>query len=276
MSQDTHQSTRRTSGKKAARKAAKPAKPARGIMGRKETLPLIMAAREAHAFQMKIGNVDAVTSFDDFRRPHIAELADGATGFSDCKSIYFRPLMARFKLLAGHDEKALELELRTGKVTGSGAPDDTRENREEIAHEIAARLAHHIHLHDAPWSQLDAEFAADGKDGKWIVKAMERKIALEAAGGPIREGYLVAIVRQKTRRPDLKLTGDLAAALAERCTIRQLRELLSTLVNRINAKEGVGSPSKRNRKQAVKPAREARSKKALAPRFDLPCDGTAE
>ena len=67
-------------------------------------------------------------------------------------------------------------------------------------------MAEHVHLHDAPWAQLDAEFAAEGKDGKWIVKAMDRKLALEAAGGPIREGYLVAVVRQKTRRPDLKLS----------------------------------------------------------------------
>jgi hypothetical protein len=266
----TDQSARRIPAKKAARKAAKPAKPAKGFMGRKETLPLIMAAREAYAFQLDLDNLDKGTSFDDFRRPIIAELADGATGFSDCKSVYFRPLMARFKLLAGKDEKALELELRSGKVTSSGAPDDTREAREGVAHEIARRLAEHIRLHDAPWAQLDAEFAEQGKDGKWIVKAMERKIALEAAGGPIREGYLVAIVRQKTRRPDLKLTGDLAAALAERCTVKQLRDLLSTLVNRINAKEGVGTTAKRNRKQAAPQARQERSTKTLAPRFNLP------
>lgn len=264
----------KTDQKTTRRHAAKQAKPkpaARGknAMGKSETVPLAIAAKAALDFQIHLGNEEDGTDFKTWRHAQVKAVV-GREGLTDCDHDHFRPLLAHFKMLAGKDEKALELHMRSGKVTSSGAPDDTREAREHAAYEIMRRLFEHIQIADTAWPQLLEIFAEDGRDDKWVNKAMDRKLAIEKEGGPIREGYLVAIVRQKTRRPDLKLGPDLRAGLAERCTVRQLRELLSTLVNRINAKEGVGSTGRRNKKQGSKPEKARRSRKTLAPRFELP------
>jgi hypothetical protein len=78
----------------------------------------------------------------------------------------------------------------------------------------------------------------------------------------IQEGYVVWLVRQKTRRPDLQLGKDLATGLAERCTASQLTQIRDTIINRIAAKERRGHPVTRNRKQSSQ-AKAARSPKNL-------------
>ena len=53
----------------------------------------------------------------------------------------------------------------------------------------------------------------------------------------IHEGYVVWLVRQKTRRPDLHLGKDLRASLPDRCTTAQLTQIRDTVINRITAKK---------------------------------------
>lgn len=93
---------------------------------------------------------------------------------------------------------------------------------------------------------------------------LARKAAITAKGtGPINVGYVVYLARQKSRRPDLKLGADWQAGLAERCTTDQLAQLRDTLVNRINAVEGIGDSAKRNNKQRSASAKKARNPKEL-------------
>jgi hypothetical protein len=89
---------------------------------------------------------------------------------------------------------------------------------------------------------------------------MERKLHMEANGGPLREGYLTALAKGKISRPNLDLGKDIYAGLAERCTLKQLTDLLATLVNRINAREGIGSAAKRNKKQKSPAEKKRRSR----------------
>lgn len=92
-------------------------------------------------------------------------------------------------------------------------------------------------------------------------------LILEAvkASSEIHEGYVVWLVRQKTRRPDLQLGKDLSTGLADRCTVKQLTQIRDTIVNRIAAKEGFGSPATRNKSQKSPRAKTGRSPKKLDP-----------
>lgn len=267
----------------------------KGLMGRKEKQILSMIATQAFDLQQSLGNLEDNETRDAFRHRIVRETT-GKSGLRECVHDDFRPLLSQFQLLAGQDEKALATALRSGRITSKGDPNDTREAREKIAHEITTRLAAHIELHDLEWAQLleiwsnrsrnewdlsNSPLQAPGStplpwpglDPKWVNKAMNRKIALADNGGPIRPGYLVTIARHKTRRPDLDLGKDLRAGLAERCTVKQLEELLATLVNRINAKEGIEPRRRadltddiaRNAGQRSRSAKERRSKKTLAP-----------
>lgn len=258
MSAD-HKTTRRTAAKKVARKPA--LKPAKGMMGKSETVPLAIAAREALTYQIHLGNEAEGTDFREWRHAQVREIT-GKDGLTACAHDDFQPLMRHFQTLAGKDDKAFSAAMKEGM-----------ERRKQLAHEILRNLREHIRLADATWTDLLADFAEQGRDDKWVNKAMDRKLHIEGEGGPIREGYLVAIARQKTRRPLLSLGNDLEAGLADRCTEKQLRDLLSTLVNRINAKEGVGETGRRNRKQASPAEKRRRSPETLAPRPQEPTSG---
>jgi hypothetical protein len=56
------------------------------------------------------------------------------------------------------------------------------------------------------------------------------------------------------------LGTDVQASLAERCSVKQLTQILYTLVNRINAVEGAKDFG-RNKKQRSAPAKKARQEK---------------
>lgn len=265
-----------------------------GTMGPKEKQMLAIAASQAFKHQTSLGRVEPGQSFDDWRHDQVQDTV-GKPGLRACSHGDFRPLLAWFQQLAGLDHKSLATRLRTGPVKDSGDPGDTHEARGKIVAEIRGRLAAHILLHDLPWLDLldrwtiaseaawnagDAFLAAPadavpghspwpGLDPKWLDKALARREAM-AAKGPIREGYLLTLVRAKTRRPDLDLGPDLYAGLEQRCTLKQLLELLSTLVNRINAREGISRPEARNRKQRSAPEKRRRSKHEIdtPPVFD--------
>ena len=258
MSTDHKTSPRRPAAKKAAKPARKVAK---GMMGKEETVPLAIAAREALTYQIHLGNEAEGTDFREWRHAQVREIT-GKDGLTACAHDDFQPLMRHFQTLAGKDDKAFASAMKEGL-----------EARRQLAHVILTHLRDHVRLADAPWTDLLEDFARDERDDKWVNKAMDRKLHIEAQGGPLREGFLIWLVRQKTRRPQLNLGKDLAEGLADRCADKQLKDLLFTLINRINAKEGVGETGRRNRKQASPAEKRRRSPKTLAPRPQEPLEG---
>lgn len=252
----THKTDHTVSRTKALRK---PSGGVRGNMKPTEIKPLVFAARRAYERQAAAGLVDSI-SFDEWRKAQVMECVSKA-GLSACNHEDFRPLMAHFQILAGEDAAAFQNLMKSGSASDHAEPGDTREARRQLAHGIAEILAAHIHLAESTIDQLVAESVQEwdrsnpgidypGPDPEWISGLRSRKASIDAHGkGPITVGYLIYIVRQKTRRPDLSLGRDWQAGLAERCTVRQLTELRSTLVNRINALEGLGSIATRNKSQ---------------------------
>lgn len=250
----------------------------RGNMKPAEIKPLVIAARKAFDRQAEAGLVDDGETFDSWRHRQCMD-AVGKSGITACNHGDFRPLLAHFQTLAGDDGSAFSNLMKTGKPTDHAAPGDTFEARRQIAHTIAQRLTDHIHLAETSRDQLLAlaigehhqyqeglpwEGSASAAEFR---KLMDRKDAIEAKGkGPVGVGYLIWIVRQKTRRPDLHLGKDWQAGLAERCTARQLEEIRSTIINRIAATEGVGSSGDRNKSQRSPKAKAARSPHVASPR----------
>lgn len=266
----THKTDRTVTRKQATKKASGGV---RGNMKPAEIKPLVFAARRAFDRQSAAGLVE--TDFDTWRKAQVMECV-GKSGLSACNHEDFRPLMAHFQTLAGEDSAAFENLMKSGNARDHAEPGDSHEARRQLAHGIAEILAAHLHLAESTIDQLVAESAQEwyrqnpgteypGPDPEWVSGLRNRKAAIDARGkGPISVGYLIFIARQKTRRPDLSLGRDWQAGLAERCTVRQLTELRSTLVNRINALEGLGDRSDRNKSQRGPKAAAARSTGTLA------------
>ena len=190
-------------------------KPPRGNMKPAEIKPLVIAARKAFDRQQEAGLVEDCETFDSWRHRQCME-AVGRPGITACNHGDFQPLIAHFQTLAGDDAAAFRSLMKTGQPTDHAAPGDTHEARRIHAHQIAQAIAAH-----------------------------------SAHGGKIGVGYLVYITRQKTRRPDLSLGSDWQAGLAERCTAHQLAQIRNTLLNRIAAAEGTGTPASRNKSQRL-------------------------
>lgn len=188
----------------------KPQRPAtRGNMKPTEIRPLVLAAREAHLYQVDLGNTEA--DFDTWRRDQVRTVT-GHAGLTTCCHQHFQPLMAHFKQLAGRDDQAFAAHLKTGAA--SRDPHDTHEARRNVADQLVSAVEHH-----------------------------------QARRGEINLGYVVSVTRHKTRRPRLNLGTDLRAGLAERCTLTQLEQIRNTVANRIAAKEGRGETRARNKSQ---------------------------
>ena len=237
----------KTAPKKTARKAVAKAVKPRGNISPEEIQPLIMAAREAYGIQ------DPGITFDEWRGEQVME-AVNRPGITACDHIHFCDLMAHFKIAAGKEDEALHWLLTGGKNT-----------ERQIAWSIANTLAAHLTL---AHSTVEAVAAATApRRLKRLLAA--REAILDHPEGPITYDYLVSIVRDKTRRPDLTLSADLAASLAERCTAGQLAQIRFTLVNRIAEREGRGLASNRNRSQNSDAAKARRSPHEMAPRPGL-------
>lgn len=248
----------------------------RGNLKKAEIQPLVMAARKAWEVQTRAHLTDE--TFDAWRRRECME-AVGKPGITACVHADFRPLIAHFQTLAGDDAAALANLLKSGKPTDHAAPGDTREAREAIVSVIAEALDAHTHLATASIKTLlrgaMAFNAYFNPDLPWKIsparaafkKVLSRRAAIEAKGkGPLTVGYIVSLVRSKTRRPDLTLGKDWKVGLAERCTVQQLTQLRDTVINRIAAIEGVGRSVDRNKSQRSPKARAARSPESLSPR----------
>lgn len=232
----------------------------RGNLKPAEIKPLVMAARKAYDIQDRAGLIDG-QSFDAWRHTQCMDVVN-KPGLTACNHSDFRPLLAHFQILAGDDQVAFRNLMRSGRPTDHAAPGDTHEARRQLAHSIASHLLAHIQLADTSRDQLLAEAIGDHHrhqgDKPWEGSAgalafrnlMARKDAIAAKGkGPISVGYLIYLVRQKTRRPDLTLGRDWQTGLADRCTVTQLDQIRSTIVNRIAATEGTGETRARNKSQ---------------------------
>jgi hypothetical protein len=209
----------------------------RGNISTDEIRPLIMAAREAWQFQ------GSEISFDDFRAEEVMA-AVGRPGLSACDHSHFCDLMGHFKLASGRDDEAMEWFLKGGK-----------NSERQIGWAISKILSEHLLLAHTTPEQIAATTSP---------RSLKRRLAKFAAlqdhaEGPVTYDYLLAIVRDKTRRPDLTLGTDLAISLAERCTMQQLLWIRNTLVNRIAEREGSGLSSARNKSQRSDAAKGRRS-----------------
>ena len=217
----------------------------RGNISANEIKSLIMAAREAYAVQ------NPGISFDDWRAEEVMA-AVNKPGITACDHSHYCDLMGHFKTGSGKDDEALGWYLKGSKNT-----------ERQIAWSIAETLAAHIALAHATAEQVQATTPP---------RQLKRRLAhhaalLDHAEGPLSYDYLVSIVRDKTRRPDLTLSADLKISLAERCTAAQLAQIRFTLVNRIAEREGRGLMSNRNRSQNSDAAKARRSPHTVAPRF---------
>ncbi len=226
----------KATSKTTPKSAAPPPGVNRGNMKPAEIRPLVMAARKAFDRQSQAGLVDDGETFDSWRHRQCMD-AVGKPGLTACHHDDFRPLLAHFQTLAGDDASAFSNLIRTGKPTDHAADGDTHEARRTLAHQIAEALAAHAFIALADPASLDPGQLA-------------RRAAIEAKGkGAVGVGYLVWIARAKTRRPNLQLGKDWQSDLAGRCTARQLAGIRNTIINRIAAAEGVGSPRNRNKSQ---------------------------
>jgi hypothetical protein len=226
--------TKTTPKKRAAGKTQKPRKAAgdRGNMKPGEIQALAITARQAFDFQMELGNLDAGTKFDAWRRDQVME-AVGKSGLSKCNHADFLPVRAHFALLAGKDEKALNDLMRTGQVKDHGAPEDTHEARRQRVHTIREKIGFHVILAETPEAQVSQK-----ELNAWRCIQADPK-------GPIREGYAIYVAKMK-----FKIQPRSIDELSDRLTVAQLDQLLFTIVNRINAKEGRGEKHERNKGQA--------------------------
>lgn len=240
-----------TIAKKATSPSAK--SPKRGNLKPKEIQPLIMAARSAYNRQSECGLLENGETFDAWRHRQCMD-AVGRPGITACNHADFRPLLAHFQTLSGDDATAFGNLLKTGKPTDNAAPGDTHETRRILAHQIAEAIEAHTQL-------AAADPATIGPD------EIARQTSIASKGkGPISVGYVVYLVRQKTRRPDLTLGKDWQAGLADRCTTAQLTQIRHTVINRIAAAEGTGTTKRRNKTQRAPRAKQAQDPGHIAPR----------
>lgn len=272
-----------STAKKVARKEASAVtRKKRGNMKPAEIKPLVMAARKAYDAQDAIGLTDGL-SFDDWRRREVMACV-GKPGLTACDHDDYRPVLAHFQALAGDDAAAFATSLSTGKPTDHAAQGDTHERRRQLAHLIVGLLDFHLYLSSTPAEQIvkdsiavyeqeQAQMFPAGQEEERIPWEMSlgpaavrgllsRKAAINSRdAGPITAGYIVWLVRQKTKRPDLKLGQNLQDGLADRCTVNQLEQIRWTLQNRINAIEGIGETRHRNKSQRSPKSTAARREK---------------
>lgn len=252
----THKTDRTVKPRKAA---PKPHGGPRGNMTPAEIKPLLFHARKAFDAQLAAGLIGDDETFNTWRHAQVMT-AVGKPGLTACSHEDFRPLRAHFLTLAGLDADAFKDHLTSGKPTDHAAPGDTFEARRELAWNIAKALNDHLHLANTTidahiaesvqeWDRSNPSQSYPGPDPVWLASLRSRQSAIEAGGGPLTAGYLVWLTRQKTRRPDLHLGADWQAGLVDRCTAAQLIQIRNTIINRIAAREGLGSSKTRNKTQ---------------------------
>lgn len=228
----TKKATRKTAAK-AGKAVRKGVSKKTGNMKPAEIKPLVILARQAFDFQRDLGNLDDATKFDAWRRDEVMKAVE-KPGLSACDHADFRPVRAHFALLCGKDEAALDDLLSSGKTRDHAAPDDTWENRRNVVHLIREAIGFHVIF--AETSEAEIVEKQHKELGHWR--------SIQANGGPIREGYALAVARKKHNLAIRSIDE-----LTDKLTHRQLEQLHYTITNRIAAKEGRGNKANRNKSQ---------------------------
>lgn len=212
-----------------------------GKLTKEETTPLVLQAKEAYFYQQRLGRIEPGTSENEWRREMVFDEV-GLYGISKINRSHWRTVMGHFCKLAGKEDKAYELEMKTG--TKSYRPkndDDTWESSETYAALINQALDEHCQIAEKSEEELIALGFED---------AAERKAALAAFGkGPIQAGWLLTAARQRSKKPSLTM-----AKLAERLDPETLCGLLSHLKSHINKREGRADEEKRKPRRYPKKA----------------------
>jgi len=203
--------------KTAARKSPKSAK--QGNLKSQSRQLLAIKAREAYNHLLSAGVIEDGVSFDDWRKDQVME-AVGLPGISALNGLHFRTVMAHFLALAGQDDKAFRAYATTGRVKDSGPATDTHEAREQWFAMIRNEVAAHVALATTPEAEV-----LDGDRETWAT--------IQAAGGPIKEGYVVVVAQNKFGVSRVQMER-----LLDRLTATQLEQLFYTIRNRIAAREG--------------------------------------
>lgn len=213
-----------TPHKASSRPSAKPVQRhgtpgATGTLTRGEIANLVMTAREAYAYQLACHRIEPGQSFDDWRRDQVQDAVQ-KDGLSKLNRADFRPVKSHFLILAGREDEALNLDLRTGVKTYRPAnTGDTWESSEKLVHHIRKAIADHA--------------TTDVSHPK----------------GHIHTGWFLAAARQRAQKPTLTMD-----TLAERLDPETLTGLLSHLRNHIAVREGRADPDRRAKRVYPKKA----------------------
>lgn len=207
-------------GKDSDRPAAKPAK-GDGPLSKKQLTCLVTEANKSWKMLSNMGLITA--TFDDWRHDQVYAQTR-REGLSKCQNSHYLKLLDHFRGLRGEKTRGAWAGARRQSREGG----DTADRREQVIHVIAATLGFHARKIDRPETDAD-QACASHAIGK---------------GGAIGEDYLMAIARAKNPGTTLHDVGCLGKLPASR-----LEHLLSTLRNRIAAREGRGQSSNRNKGQ---------------------------
>lgn len=200
------------------------------LLSNKEKAVMCQLARVAFDHLAKLGLAEG--KFQEWRRAQQAD-AVGLESLTDCTRDHWRPLAAHYSTLLGWTHRAFLLWMTTGRATDASAPADTHEAREEALHLILGELADHARRVHTP---------ANVEEFGWSEHA-------RSLGGPIGETYIESIARIQHGTGLRGLTAS------------QLEQMLSTVRNRIAAREGRGRSLNRNRKQRVTAAQRRKEDK---------------
>lgn len=216
-----------TPSSRAPRKAA--AKPLRkasggtpgptGQLTSQERIPLILQSKKAFSNQQSLHRIEPGMAEDEWRRDMVMDCV-GLEGISKINRSHWRQVMAKFYELAGDEDKAFELGMKTGtKSYRPVSAADTWETSETYVALIKSSLTDH------------------------------KAAAVAHPKGHLHEGWFLAAARQRTGKPTLTM-----ATLAERLDPATLEGLLSHLRNHIAVREGRDCPERRAKRSYPKPA----------------------
>lgn len=204
---------------KPVRKASSGTPGPTGQLTSQERIPLILQTKKAFAYQQRLNRIEPGMPEDEWRREMVMDCV-GLEGISKINRSHWRQVMAKFYELAGEEDKAFELGMKTGTKTYRPKSEaDTWEASEAYVAHITEALAAHV------------------------------TATVTHPKGHLHAGWFLAAARQRTGKPSLSIT-----TLAERLDPATLAGLLSHLRNHIALREGRACPERRAKRTYPKPA----------------------
>lgn len=194
-------------------------------LSRAQVQALAIEAGKAYRTMHQHGLTDDTETV--WRHAHVHDQV-GRDGLSKCQNSHYKKLYNHFRRLQGESTVGGDT---GGTAAQSGEGGDTLDRREQILLLLRRELGSHARRVSDPQT------------------AREQTIAAHAAehGGPVTEGYLLAIARMKNRATLLR---DIDCLI--KLTSARLEQIHITLRNRIAAREGRGKTQSRNKGQRKK------------------------